>query len=249
MELINDQVRLSLVRLGAHCSDAALDQLTSVLTRTGRWTNPGNTRLRSALSYLIVGRWLDQNGMRVDNVVPGRFQVFDAAVPYLGNRSILYAEFGVYTGETVRYWSKLLRDESAVLHGFDSFEGLPEDWGFHSKGTFSTEGAVPDIDDERVKFFVGWFSETLKTYRPPTHDLLILNCDADLYGSTSEVLTAFSDVIVAGSLIYFDEFNDVDNEFRAFAEFVRRTGKKFEIVATTPQLGRVMFRCTGTGQP
>jgi hypothetical protein len=248
MELVNDQVRLSLVKLGARFSDRALDHLTSVVTLASRWTNPSSTQLRSALSYLIVGRWLDRHGMRVRNVVADRYKVFDAAVPHFGEGPILYAEFGVWAGESLRYWSNLLSGRDAVLHGFDSFEGLPEAWAEHSRGTFSTDGAVPEIDDDRVKFFVGWFNETLKSYRPPEHDLLIVNCDADLYASTQEVLAALNDIIVTGSLVYFDEFNDVDHEFLAFDEYVRRTGKKFEIVATTPQLTHVMFRCTEAEQ-
>jgi Macrocin-O-methyltransferase (TylF) len=150
-----------------------------------------------AVWNLIVGRWLDKNGLRIRNVVADRYKVFDAAALYLGEESILYAEFGVYHGDALRYRSRLLSGKNAVLHGFDSFEGLPEGWGFHAKGTSSTEGVVPEIDDDRVKFFVGWFNETLEGYRPPPHHLLILNCDADLYASTSEVLTAFSDTIVA----------------------------------------------------
>ena len=35
------------------------------------------------------------------------------------------------------------------------------------KGLFSTNGQPPQIDDPRVKFFKGWFEETLPHYRPP----------------------------------------------------------------------------------
>src|SRR5215475_10403032 len=37
-----------------------------------------------------------------------------------------YLEFGVYTGGTMRFIAK--RIGGHAIHGFDSFEGLPEDW-------------------------------------------------------------------------------------------------------------------------
>lgn len=57
-----------------------------------------------------------------------------------------------------------------ALHGFDSFEGLPERWNAdHAKGHFSTAGQIPEIADNRVTFFKGWFKEILREYAPPAH--------------------------------------------------------------------------------
>lgn len=46
--------------------------------------------------------------------------------------------------------------------GFDTFEGLPEDWtaGNTRKGGFDVGGAVPDLPDPRVRFVKGLFQET-----------------------------------------------------------------------------------------
>ena len=87
----------------------------------------------------------------------------------------------------MRQWSKLLRNPASTLHGFDSFLGLPHDWTLegHERGYFSTEGQVPEIDDPRVRFFVGWFEETLPQYEWPEHEVLVVVLDADLYSSTS----------------------------------------------------------------
>lgn len=75
----------------------------------------------------------------------------------------------------MRQWSKLLRNPASTLHGFDSFLGLPHDWTLegHERGYFSTEGQVPEIDDPRVRFFVGWFEETLPQYEWPEHEVLV----------------------------------------------------------------------------
>ena len=63
---------------------------------------------------------------------------------------------------------KLLLNSKSKLHGFDSIEGLPENWLPHrQKGYFATHGEIPQIDDNRVTFFKGWFDQTLRTYKCP----------------------------------------------------------------------------------
>ena len=39
---------------------------------------------------------------------------------------------------------------------------------------------MPVINDPRVKFFKGWFDQTLTTYSVLPHDVLVVNLDADL---------------------------------------------------------------------
>ena len=51
--------------------------------------------------------------------------------------------------------------EQSRFFGFDSFEGLPEDWGDVPRGMFAVEGRAPHIDDARVQFVQGLFQETL----------------------------------------------------------------------------------------
>src|ERR1700677_4417473 len=66
-----------------------------------------------------------------------------------------YLEFGVYKGYSLRVWANLNRNSASRLFGFDSFEGLPEDWvASKPKGTFTTGGKAPDIGDRRVDFVV-----------------------------------------------------------------------------------------------
>ena len=80
------------------------------------------------------------------------------------------------------------------------------------------------IPDPRVRFYKGWFSETLPDYRPPEHDRLIVNIDSDLWQSATTVLRHFRDLIVPGTILYFDEFSDPANELKAFDEFVQPPG-------------------------
>ena len=111
-----------------------------------------------------------------------------------------------------------LSHTEARLVGFDSFEGLTEDWrpGLGT-GHFAT-GEPPKIDDDRVSFEVGWFDDTLSKFEIPEYDQLIINVDSDLYSSAVRVLTWAEPYLMEGTRIYFDEFPDRDHEMRAFNE-------------------------------
>ena len=79
-----------------------------------------------------------------------------------------YLEFGVFQGESMRHWVTLNQHPDSRFYGFDSFEGLPEDWkrfdGQMVKAHFDVKGSVPDIDDPRVSFVRGWFQETVDEF-------------------------------------------------------------------------------------
>ena len=172
--------------------------------------------------------------------------MFENVASRLKNKQVLYLEFGVHKGESIKYWAKLLND-SSMLIGFDSFEGLPESWGTDSnykKGALSTGGKIPVINDKRIKFFKGWFNEVLPKYTLPNgYDVLVIYLDADLYSSTKYVLNHFTKYINPGTYIGFDDMNRPDHEPRAFKEFIDETGKKFKLVVTDYAQNRSFFQC------
>ena len=214
------------------------------LTRAGELVSPGMIHnLDATINYLEVGRWMRANGHDTTCRVEQREQLFNIVATQVTQRDVLYMEFGVYQGDATRYWSKLLRNPRSKLHGFDSFEGLPENWlPQRPKGHFSLQGQVPQIDDPRVQFFPGWFEQTLPDYTLPAHDVLILNFDADLYSSTIFVLDALERAIVPGTYIYFDEFNHRSHELQAFREFTERTGMRYSLLGATRCLDHVLFQ-------
>lgn len=57
----------------------------------------------------------------------------------------LNLEFGVFEGKTINLCSSMYKDRQ--FYGFDTFEGLPEDWrdGF-PKGFFNLNGNLPKIN-------------------------------------------------------------------------------------------------------
>jgi hypothetical protein len=179
--------------------------------------------------------------------VRARKEIFAAVADGLRESRVLYLEFGVYKGSGMRYWSRALKHPEARLHGFDSFEGLPEDFdvfaGPYRKGFFSTEGQIPDIKDSRVRFFKGWFDQVLPTYQPPDHDTLVITLDADLYSSTICVFHHLGPWIRPGTFIYFDELSRLEHEAKAFDEFMKESGRKFELVCSDHSLNRAIFKC------
>jgi O-methyltransferase len=139
------------------------------------------------------------------------------------NTAIDYLEFGVYRGASIREWLDLNKNQDSRFVGFDSFEGLPEKWNKRmDKGRFDVGGAIPQVDDDRVRFVKGWFQHTLpdflKEFSPRSR--LVIHNDSDLYSSTIYTLTQLNDILVPGTIIIFDEFNNPLHEFRAFNDYL-----------------------------
>jgi O-methyltransferase len=203
-------------------------------------------KLQLVLNYMRIGKWMKDHYFYFSKRVVLRDQVFESVADNIQNRRVLYCEFGVYKGESILYWAQKLQHPDSHLHGFDSFEGLPEDFdigGPYKKGAFDVSGRMPNIEDPRVRFFKGWFNEVLPTYVPPDHDILVLMLDADLYSSTIYVLRYFKSFIRKGTYIYFDEMSRPEHEPKAFHEFMEETGFVFQPVCSDYGLNRVFFQC------
>lgn len=205
--------------------------------------------LQMIVHYMRLGRWMKTQGFRFQRRFPHREQVFSFVAEQIKDQRILYLEFGVYRGASMRWWSRALTNPDSRLHGFDSFEGLPEDFdqagGKYAKGWFSTGGQVPELDDPRVAFHKGWFEQTLPGFQLPEHDRLVLNLDADLYSSTIFVLRHLRPWIKAGAFVYFDDMSRPDHEARAMQEFMRESGLRFRPLAADVTLNNAFFICEG----
>ncbi len=178
--------------------------------------------------------------------VRGREEVFQRVADCFADRRVLYLEFGVFEGASLRWWSRALRHEGSELHGFDSFEGLPEPFDMdHPKRRFDRGGRPPKIDDPRITFHVGLFESTLPAFVVPPHEQLLVTLDADLYSSTRLVLDHLAPAITPGAVLYFDELSRVDHEPAAFADFMSQTGRTFEVLAIEDTFNSGAFVCTG----
>lgn len=157
-------------------------------------------------------------------------------------------EFGVYSGQTLKVIAGA-RDGRDV-YGFDSFKGLPEDWrtGFPI-GQFQVD-EIPDVPG--AELVVGWFDEVLPGFLADHPGPVgLLHVDSDLYSSARTVLDQVGPRLVAGSVVIFDEYFNYpgweQHEFRAWQEYVERTGTRFEYEGYTVDNEQVVVRVTGAG--
>jgi len=120
----------------------------------------------------------------------------------------LSLEFGVWKGGSLNYLADLVHPDK--IYGFDSFEGLPEEWDtgreFHQKGHFATK--LPEVRPN-AELVPGWFSKTLPEFlEKHPGDIALLHIDSDIYSSAKFILESLDHRIVPGTLIIFDELCD-----------------------------------------
>ncbi|MFH1571393.1 MAG: TylF/MycF/NovP-related O-methyltransferase [Gemmatimonadota bacterium] len=144
----------------------------------------------------------------------------------------LVCEFGVYRAASLNRLADLL--PGRTVWGFDSFAGLPADWRDRfPRGTYAVR-RLPRVR-RNARLVQGWFDDTLAPFLAEhPGPALLLHVDCDLYASTRTVLDAFAGRLTPGTVLVFDEYFNYpgwqQEEYRAFHEFVERTGARFEYV-------------------
>ena len=147
-------------------------------------------------------------------------------------------EFGVASGRTLR----MIAEHMPVV-GFDSFDGLPEDWrdGFPA-GRFACP--VPDVPGAEI--VVGLFEDTLPAWKPPRRKLGLLHLDADLYSSTRTVLAHVGRLLKPGAYVVMDEHHGYPgheaHEARAWHEWVEEAGVDLDVIGHGPEQLAVRIR-------
>lgn len=141
----------------------------------------------------------------------------------------LVLEFGVRYGASIRQIAALANQQ---VHGFDSFQGIPEDWHQEPRGSYTTNGVIPTVPGN-VTLHDGWFEDTLPEFiREHPAPVRFMNVDCDLYSSTRTVLGQLAGQIVPGTVIVFDEYlgheHWREDEFRAFKEAAAEYGWRYE---------------------
>lgn len=150
-------------------------------------------------------------------------------------------EFGVASGRSLSIIAQHL-----PVTGFDSFEGLPEDWrdGF-PKGTFACE--APNIPNAQL--VMGWFEDTLgpwvSTHQDKLANLGLVHVDCDLYSSTKVIFDHLEPYLKRGCIIVFDEYHGYpgwpEHEHKAWTEYLARTGRRFSVLGHGPEQLAVMM--------
>ena len=169
-----------------------------------------------------------------------RWALYDHAIS-LAPRSRPFYEFGVWMGDSFKY----LVPKFSEGFGFDTFQGLPEDWGVVPKGAYSSMGRVPEIQNSQ--FFIGEFEKTLPVFFSERREKAgLINFDADLYSSTITALNNAKPIIDDQTIIVFDEFivnsHWENDEYRAFLEFCDANGYAFKVDAVSLFTKQVICR-------
>lgn len=198
-------------------------------------------KLLLSLAHLSdLSRWVHKNKNKCSNDYfsswnyNARFTLYADIIQKHTNSSsaIDYLEFGVAKGDSFKWWLEQQKHPESKFYGFDTFEGLPEDWGGFKAGEMSADSHFPKINDKRGFFFKGLFQNTLpdflKKFDGSRQKIILM--DADLYSSTLFVLTSLAPYLKKGDVILFDEFTVPMHEFLAFNHFIKSYYLKFELL-------------------
>ena len=143
-----------------------------------------------------------------------------------------YFEFGVYDGESLNLFSKLLKNKK--IYGFDSFEGLRDNWTGHNllAGTFNQKGKIPKLEANAIPI-KGWVQDTLPKFLRETKisNISFVHMDLDTYESTKFVLEKLKNYFSSGTIILFDQLYNYpgwqQGEFKALNEVLKESEYKF----------------------
>lgn len=168
-------------------------------------------------------------------VFEDRFELLRFACSRAGDGCFL--EFGVLDGASL---SVIRKCTSRRVVGFDSFEGLSEDWlgTRFGRGAAGRGGVVPasvwevkgaEVVRGRVEFTLGPFLSGLK------RDVGFVHLDLDCFGPTRFVLEAVKPCLSVGAVLVFDDFYGFPGwrggEYRALLEVF---GSGFEFLCFGP---------------
>tara|TARA_E500000331_G_C17247281_1_gene709598 strand:- start:1719 stop:2411 length:693 start_codon:yes stop_codon:yes gene_type:complete len=208
-------------------------------------TVKNKSELQSLLSKVSKGKELLHQWIDLDPIFVGETQSADYMMSIRkhlveSTRAITlkghWCEFGVRAGRSLNW----MIDEypKQVIHAFDSWQGLPEEWN-HGTGKVADMSCNPPTVPEHIHLHKGWFKDTVPTWKENNKGpVAFLHMDADIYSSTKEVLTLLNDQIVPGTVITFDEFCNFrlsgkmseweDQEFLALIEWMDECQRKIK---------------------
>jgi len=164
-----------------------------------------------------------------------KYQMWDYVCVLLDkNEDGVALEFGVYKGKSINYMAKkLVRFQ---FFGFDSFEGLPEDWHgtAHYKGSFDVDGNLPPVEPN-VNLVAGWYEDTVPTFLKRDINFKFVHLDCDLYASTYLVLENIVNRLELGDLLLFDDFLGYvgwkTGQYRALIDVLDENGISYKYIA------------------
>lgn len=137
-----------------------------------------------------------------------------------------FLEFGVSKGTTLR---TIRENTTNPVIGFDSFNGIPEQWNGELVGRYAVD-TLPLIAD--TELWIGLFEHTIPYYVITKPTIRFVHIDCDLYSSTKTVLNKIYPYFASEVIICFDELMNYGNdewrnhEYKALVEFISNTSAK-----------------------
>ena len=146
--------------------------------------------------------------------------------------SMDYFEFGVCGGHSFKWWLEHNKNANSKFYGFDTFEGLPEDFGPFAKGSMAVALETLNINDPRACFYKGLFQETLVPFldQYESNKKKLIHLDADLFSATIFSLSQLYRFLNDGDILLFDEFAVPKHEFMAFKIFTESFYVNYEVI-------------------
>ena len=226
-------------------------------SRIGILLAPFRFIFRFLLNFSLASSWINRHSSKVKfsdfykpfRAYKDRIRLFEYVISTEGldKKPIHYMEFGVASGFSFAWWVKANQHPESLFYGFDTFEGLPEDWHFFKKGAFSYD--IPFMEDSRGTFIKGLFQDTvynfLDNYRNKHANadaVRVIHMDADLYSSTLFALTMLAPYLRNGDILFFDEFNIPNHEFAAWTDFIRSYYIKYEVLGAVNNFYQVAIK-------
>ncbi len=157
-------------------------------------------------------------------------------------------ETGVWRGGATIFMRAVLKahgDTTRRVWVADSFEGLPKpdatqyvaDAGDTHHLSVGLRVGVEQVKhnfrrygllDERVRFLVGWFKDTLPT--APIETLSVLRLDGDMYESTIQAIESLYPKLSVGGFCIVDDYGQIEGCKRAIHDYRRRIGVTDEMI-------------------
>jgi O-methyltransferase len=147
--------------------------------------------------------------------------------------AIDYLEFGVSSGASFKYWLNKNNNADSRFYGFDTFEGLPENFGPFGKGSMANSIESLGITDKRVTFYKGLFQDTLIPFLEnyPNQKRKMIHMDADIFSATLFTLSQLHRFLKKDDIIIFDELAVPTHEFMALDIYTKSFYPEFEVIA------------------
>ena len=140
---------------------------------------------------------------RMDSTWESRERIFEVILRRIEGVPGDILEFGVSSGQSFLWFLKRCPDRH--IYGFDSFEGLPEDWWTRPKGSFKAE--PPRFSEPNGTLVRGWFEDSMPRFFANYHGpAALIHVDCDLMRPSIYSLTHAIPRCREGTIILFDEY-------------------------------------------